>query len=122
MQAADSPAGELAEQMGAHEQHRVGAHRAGGEGYRAGNVLRRGEQHVSSGYAVDIRDLAAAAPFEQHGRDPRLFLEFWVTAFLGARPADRAKLPEDTSAALRRQVAEIVQRNVDDTTRHRFPG
>src|SRR5258708_33619300 len=70
---------------------------------------------------MDMRDLAAAAPLEQHGRNPRFLLEFRVAAFLGVRPADRAKLPENAFAALRRQVTEIIQRDVDDTTWHPVP-
>jgi hypothetical protein len=92
---ADAAAGELAEQMGRHEQHSVGAHRAGGKGYRAGNVLRRREEHVPGRDAVDIGNLAAASPLEQDRRNPRLLLEFRVAVFFGPRPADRPELPED---------------------------
>jgi hypothetical protein len=113
---ADTPSGEFAQQMGGHEQHRISAHRAGRKGYRPGHVLRRREKHVSGGYAIDISDLAAAPPLEQHGRYPRLLLEFGVAVFLSARPADRIQFPENASAALRRQVTEIIQRDVDDTT------
>jgi hypothetical protein len=113
---ADTAARELAEQVSGHEQYRVGAYRAGGEGDRAGHVLGRREKHVPGGHPVDIGDLAAAAPLEQHGRDPGLLLEFRIAAFLGPRPADRVKFPENAFPALRRQVTEIIQRDVDDTT------
>src|SRR5580692_7158701 len=105
---ADPAAGELAEQVRGHEQHRVGTDRAGRKGHRARDVLRGREQHVSGGDAVDIRDLPAAAPFEQHRRHPRLFFEFRVSAFLGPGPAHRPQFPENTFAASRRQIAEIV--------------
>jgi uncharacterized protein (TIGR03083 family) len=63
-------AGELAEHPRGHEQDRVGTHRTGGEGDRSWHVQRRSIKDVGGRDSVDVEELAAAAPFKQHGGDP----------------------------------------------------
>jgi len=58
--------GELTEHPGGHEQDGVGTHRARGEGDRSRHVQRRGIKHIGSRGAVNVKDLATAAPFEKH--------------------------------------------------------
>src|SRR6266516_3519388 len=63
---AEPAAAELVQHMRRREQDRVGADRAGWKGDGPRHVERRGIQHVSRGHAVDVNDLPAAAPLEQH--------------------------------------------------------
>jgi uncharacterized protein (TIGR03083 family) len=66
----EAAAGELTEHPRGHQQDRVGTDRARREGDRPGHVQRRCVKNIRGRYAVDIKDLAAAAPFEQHRGDP----------------------------------------------------
>src|SRR5204862_426218 len=82
---------ELGHDLGRHEQRSVGAHRARRKRDRPRHVRRRREHDVAGGHAVDVADLAAAAPFEQHGRHPRLLLQLRVAGLCGASAADMAR-------------------------------
>src|SRR5215469_5926913 len=73
---------ELGQDTGGHQQYRVGADRAGGEGDRPRDVERRGVEDVAGWHAVDVGDLPAAAPFEQHRGNPRLLFQGRVTSLL----------------------------------------
>jgi len=66
----EAAAGKLTEHPRGHQQDRVGTDRARREGDRSGHVQRRGVKNIGGRHAVDIKDLAAAAPFEQHRGDP----------------------------------------------------
>jgi uncharacterized protein (TIGR03083 family) len=63
-------AGELAQHPRGHQQDRVGTDRAGGEGDRSRHIQRRSVEDIGGRHAVDVKDLAATAPFEQHRGDP----------------------------------------------------
>src|SRR4029077_2821929 len=72
-------------------------------------------------HPVHIGDLAATAPLQQGGGDPCLLLQRRVARILRPAMARRIQFPEDAPAALVRQVVEIIQGDVGETTRQLAP-
>src|SRR5690606_2356769 len=58
-------------------------------------------------------------PFEQGRGGPRLLFQGRVAGRGRPLPAHRVQFPEDAAPAPVRQIPEVVQRDVDETTRHR---
>ena len=112
---------EFGENAGRHQQDRITADRAGRKGDRSGHIQRRGIEDITGRYAVHIGNFSAAAPFEKHGGNPRLLFQRGIADLLRAGVANRVQFPEDTLAALMRQVVQIVKRDVSEAARHRHP-
>src|SRR4029077_19982830 len=85
------------------------------------HVQRWRVQDVAGRHPVHIGDLAAAAPLQPGGGDPWLLLQRRVARGLRRAMARRVQFPEDAPAALVRQVVEIIQGDVGETTRHLAP-
>jgi hypothetical protein len=99
----------------------INADRAGRKGDGPRHIQRRGIKDITGRYSVHIGDFSAAAPFEKHRGDPRLFFQRGIADLLRAGVADRIEFPEDALAALMRQVVQIVKRDVGEAARHRHP-
>jgi len=119
--AAQAPAGEFGQHMRRHEQDRVPAHRAGREGDGPRHIRRRRIQRIPGRSTIDINNLPAAAPFEQHGGNPGFFFQARLACVGGARAAYWIQFPEHAAAAPGRQIIEIIQRNADESARHLAP-
>src|SRR5580704_15589613 len=118
---AQAAAGELAQDAGRHQQHRVRADRARREGQRARHVHRRRVQHVAGRRPVHVGDLPATAPFEQRRGDPGFLFQRGVAHLFGPGMTHRVEFPEDTPAAPLGQIIQIVQGDTDKTARHGHP-
>ena len=116
--ARETSAGVLRQDPGGHQQDRVRADGAGGEGQRPGDELRRGVEHEAGRLVVDVGDTPAGAPLQQGRRDPRLLLEGGVPRLRGAGGSDGLELPEDAPTAGVGEVREAVERECSEPATH----
>ena len=107
--------------MGGHQQHGIRADRAGRKGHRARRIARRRIGEIPGRNAVNVDDLSATAPLEQHVGDPGFLLQARIAHFERSGLSDWVELPEHAPPTPVRQIIEIVERDARESARHVIP-
>jgi hypothetical protein len=102
-----------------HEQHRVGAHRAGREGDRARHVAGRRVHHEAGRARRRRRRPCRSCPSRAASPRPRTPSRSRCRRPPARGRRDRVELPEHARPAAAGQVVEVVQGDVDRATAHR---